>query len=351
MRELLKISPFLLIFLVSCASAPQDISPQPDIDRSKAERSFNELNDEVGISQIEVELSGVANESSGTMSNNSSFSEPDASEIIEYKTGEPGWVEVEETRIYSNSVSPDKAKQELIQILRNVAVSKKVPPTVEVTSLLTDIMSETGNVASEQTAWSGFFRSTVSGIITAEEILFDDLKPINGRNSYEKTIKLKAYVEPVRGQRDPGFYINVDIENNLLKSGEELAFKVTPSKDCYIYIFNFMADQNAFLMYPNEFMKENFIKAKTTLEIPDPAIRQHVSFVVSTLPGENISAESAYIICTKEPVKLIEDLPMIGTSMPVLSNNSKSFMKLQRWLTRIPLNQRVEKNLIYHISN
>ena len=120
---------------------------------------------------------------------------------------------------------------------------------------------------------------------------------------------------------------------------------------CYIYVFNFMADQNAFLMYPNEFMKENFIKAKTTLEIPDPAIRQHVSFVVSTLPGENMSAESAYIICTKEPVKLIEDLPMIGTSMPVLSNNSKSFMKLQRWLTRIPLNQRVEKNLIYHISN
>ena len=339
----------LITTFVACINPPE--KPDPQIDVALAQKAFKDLSEEVDISDVEKDLSGVAAQATGTIADIKTISEPDVMEMAEYRTGEPGWVEVEETRIYSNSVSPDKAKQELIQILRNVAVSKKVPPTVEVTSLLTDIMSEIGNVASEQTAWSGFFRSTVSGIITAEEILFDDLKPINGRNSYEKTIKLKAYVEPVRGQRDPGFYINVDIENNLLKSGEELAFKVTPSKDCYIYIFNFMADQNAFLMYPNEFMKENFIKAKTTLEIPDPAIRQHVSFVVSTLPGENMSAESAYIICTKEPVKLIEDLPMIGTSMPVLSNNSKSFMKLQRWLTRIPLNQRVEKNLIYHISN
>ena len=146
-------------------------------------------------------------------------------------------------------------------------------------------------------------------------------------------------------------WMRQNLKTTHYNDGDEIKITVTPSKDCYIYVFNFMADQNAFLMYPNEFMKENFIKAKTILEIPDPAIRQHVSFVVSTLPGENMSAESAYIICTKEPVKLIEDLPMIGTSMPVLSNNSKSFMKLQRWLTRIPLNQRVEKNLIYHISN
>jgi len=63
-----------------------------------------------------------------------------------------------------------------------------------------------------------------------------------------------------------------------------------------------------------------------------------------------MSTESAFIVCTKETVKIIESLPKIGQSMPVISRNSKSFMKLQRWLTKIPLDQRVEKNLIYHIS-
>ena len=180
----------------------------------------------------------------------------------------------------------DSGVEQVVKFLKKV--SKKVSNTLEITSLLTDMMSEASGVLNEQTAWSGFFRSTVSGAITAEELLIDRLKPIDNLNSYEKTIRLKAYVEPVEGQRDPGFNIDVSIENNLLKNGDELAFNVTPSKDCYIYVFNFMADQNAFLMYPNEYMKQNFIKAKTTLEIPDPAIRKHISFKSATLSAISI---------------------------------------------------------------
>lgn len=341
---------YITLFVIFFACASVTDSPKPD-DASSAREAFESLDEEVGVTQVEQDLSGVTKQATGTIRDLSVISDPTISEKSEYNTGKPGWIEVEETRIFSNSVSPDQAKNELLQTLRNTAVSKKISNTIEITSLLTDMMSEASGVLNEQTAWSGFFRSTVSGAITAEELLIDRLKPIDKLNSYEKTIRLKAYVEPVEGQHDPGFYIDVSIENNLLKNGDELAFHVTPSKDCYIYVFNFMADQNAFLMYPNEYMKQNFIKAKTTLEIPDPAIRKHISFKVGTLPGQDISTESIYIVCTKESVKLIEGFPMIGTSMPVLSRNSKTFIELQRWLTSIPLDRRIEKNLIYHISN
>ena len=50
-------------------------------------------------------------------------------------------------------------------------MNKKVGTTVEVTQLLTDVMSATGDESFEQSAWSGFFRSTVSGIITDYEQL------------------------------------------------------------------------------------------------------------------------------------------------------------------------------------
>jgi hypothetical protein len=162
---------------------------------------------------------------------------------------------------------------------------------------------------------------------------------------------LKAYVEPVKGQRDPSFYLDVNIENNLLQSGDELAFNVTPSKDCFIYVFNFMADQNVFFMYPNEYMKENFITANSTLYIPDESIRDYYTFEVNTLPGESMSTESVYIICTKTEVKPIDTIQLIGSSMPLLSQDSEGFIKLQRWLALIPLNERVERNLVYHISN
>ncbi len=316
-----------LFIFFSCSAPLSDIIPAAE--QSPSEKSFEQLDDEVQANQAKI----------------------DSPKIQTYKNDEPGWVEVEETRTFSNSISPDKAQQEIMQILRNNAISKKIPETVEIATLLSDVIIESNQVAREQTAWSAFFKSTISGIITAEEILQNDMRSLPNKNSYQKTVRLKAYVEPVKGQRDPGFYLDVNIENNLLKSGDELAFSLTPSKDCFVYVFNFMADQNVFFMYPNQYMKENFIKANSTLHIPDESIRDYVAFEVNTLPGESMSTESVYIICTKTQVKPIDSIQSIGTSMPVLSQDSEGFIELQRWLATIPLNQRVERNLVYHVSN
>ena len=275
--------------------------------------------------------------------------ELDADEMALYETGKPGWIEVNGTRSFSKSISIDQAEQELLQVLRNDAISKKVPNNIVVTSLLSDVTSESGGQASEQTAWSGFFRSTVSGLITAEEILFNRLQ--EDKHGFSIEMGLKAYVEPVQGQRDPGFDVDIMLENDMLKSGDELAFSVTPSKDCYVYVFNLMADQNVMLMFPNEFLKDNYVQGKSTLQIPDPEIRRYIKFRVSPMPGEEITSENIYIVCTKEEVSVVRDLPKIGKSFKVFSGNSQSFVKLQRWLTNIPLNQRVEKDLVYHISN
>ena len=68
------------------------------------------------------------------------------------------------------------------------------------------------------------------------------------------------------------------------------------------------------------------------------------------MPGETLTSESVYIVCTKEPVQIVCDMPKIGTSINVFARDSQSFIQLQRWLTNIPLDQRVEKNLSYHVS-
>ena len=129
-----------------------------------------------------------------------------------------------------------------------------------------------------------------------------------------------------------------------------MVIRLRPSKDAYVYIFNLMADNNAMLMFPNDYMTENFISAETELVVPDPKIQKYVSFIVGTMPGQKITSESVYIICTKQKVPVIESLPRIGQSMQVFSGNSKNFIELQRWLTGIPLDQRVEKALLYHVS-
>ena len=111
-----------------------------------------------------------------------------------------------------------------------------------------------------------------------------------------------------------------------------------------------MADNNAMLMFPNDYMQDNFIAANETLVVPDPKIQKYISFIVGTMPGQKLTSESVYIICTNQKVPVIESLPRIGTSMQVFSGKSQNFINLQRWLTSIPLDQRVEKALIYHVS-
>jgi hypothetical protein len=262
----------------------------------------------------------------------------------------PGWVEVSTARIFPNSMSPDEAKQKVFDLLRRKAIEKKVEARVDITTLLTDMMSESPTSFNEQTAWSGFFLTSISGVITAENIVTEKLIPLESKNSYEKQMTIRAYVVPVLGERDPSYYVESSLEDNMLNHGDELSIKIRPSKDSYVYVFNLMADHNAMLMFPNDYSSENYIMANKTLNIPDENIRDHVKLRVGTLSGQEITTESIYIICTIKPVQLPESLPKIGRSLSVFSGEGHDFTALQNWLMKIPLNQRVEKNLIYHIS-
>jgi hypothetical protein len=47
---------------------------------------------------------------------------------------------------------------------------------------------------------------------------------------------------------------------------------------------------------------------------------------------------------------MMDTFPRIGTELKVFSGRGENFINMQRWLTDIPLDQRVEKNLVYHIS-
>ena len=339
----------VVMLYVSC-SQPPPAQPEPGPAQTAAEAAFDRLNEEVGESEVEKDLADVSTKATGEISDMETVVDPDAAEMVEYATGEPGWIEVSSVQVFPWSVPRPIAEETILQKLRNEAVSKKVPTSVEVTSLFTDVMGETDGGIYEQTIWSGFFKSTVSGVITNQSEISNSLEDLGADRGYELAMAYRFYVEPVQGQRDPGFYVDVTLENNMLKQGDELAFSVKPSKDCYLYVFNLMADHNVLLMYPNDYMSENFIEAGAVVQIPDPAIRRHIKFVVGTMPGEELTTESAYIVCTREPVRLVDELPRIGTKMRTFSGQSQSFIKLQRWLTNIPLNQRVEKNLIYHVS-
>jgi hypothetical protein len=344
--------PLFLIFIFS-ACGPKPVSPDTKVDEDRLafEKANKVLIAETGeFSKIEKVLSGVANQESGKIKQ--PIEELTREDVVTYKTGEPGWIKLGKKKRFSDDVTRAQAKDNLLKELRNDAINKKVGTSIEVTQLLTDVMSATNDESFEQTAWSGFFKSTVSGVITDErqeknKIIDEEYEEGAG---FELDLEYSFYVVPVTGQRDLEFWADATLEKDMLKEGENLVIRIKPGKDAYIYIFNLMADNNAMLMFPNDYMKENYIAANETLVVPDPKIQKYISFIVGTMPGQKLTSESVYVICTKQRVPMIESLPRIGTSMQVFSGHSQNFIDLQRWLTGIPLDQRVEKVLLYHVS-
>ena len=322
----------ILIILFGCAEKP---APSPD--KEYAEKSFERLDKDIlGIKQSQTgQITDVLND-------------PDMSLEDFEEIDKPGWVTIADEVAFDGSTSPDEARERLLQTLRNKAVKKKVGTEVEIVSLLTDIMVSNNDDSFEQSAWSGFFKSTVSGLIIEENYKH---KMTPSKDGFNMEMILNAYVIPVTGQRDPGYFIEAGLESNMLKNGDEININVRPSKDSYLYILNLMADNNAMVIFPNKYMKDNFIDAKREIKIPGESLEGKIQFKVGLIPGKKFISESIYVVCTKDKVPMLHDLPSVSETLSIFPKDSKSFFELQQWLSKIPLNRRVEKALVYHVSD
>ena len=333
-RLQIKKSHFLTILALVTFGCTTKPIPRPD--KAKAESAFERLEKDIlGTKQSEV--GGI----------DEVLNDPDVSigEIESFD--KPGWVTVEETKTFDGTTSPDEARNTLLQILRNKAVKKKVGTEVEIVSLLTDVMVSDNNDGLEKTAWSGFFKSTVSGLIT-DENFEDRIIPLD--DGFKMELSLNAYVQPVVGQRDPSYYLDAFLESDMLKHGEEIKMSIRVSKDSYVYVLNLMSDDNALLIYPNEFMRDNLVRAGNQLTIPGEKYDGKLKLKVGLSPGESFMSESIYVVCTKDKVPMLHNLPKVGKQPIIISKESKSFLELQYWLSKIPLDRRIEKALIYHVS-
>ena len=56
--------------------------------------------------------------------------------------------------------------------------------------------------------------------------------------------------------------------------GEKLVFDITSEEDCYILLFNLDSTANLHLVFPNEYSRENLLKAGTRIELPNESMRK-----------------------------------------------------------------------------
>jgi len=259
---------------------------------------------------------------------------------------QPVWITVDTVKTFPETESLVSAKNKTLAFARQCALQKAVPEEVAVTSLLTDFSAETKGISQEQTAYSIFALSSVAGYITEQKVLDLTIIPLEN-NLIKCRIKLKAKVEPTQGERNPALALKLQVNDNYLPNGSALTIKARASQPGYLYLFDFMADNNVLLMYPNEYDENNKMPAGEWVEIPQAEYR----FTVYGMPVAEVTTETLFGILCVNPIAGIEDFQNVQPKdhLPGSIVPGDSFTEFQKWLARVPLSQRTEQTLQIHI--
>jgi hypothetical protein len=235
-----------------------------------------------------------------------------------------------------------EAKNKTLAFARECAIKKAVPEEVLTSSVLTDLRAESGRQAVEQTAINIFAISSQAGYIVEENIIA--AKPVFENELLKYQVKLKAVVEPTRGERNPALSLDLSVNRNVLKSGEQLVITARSSENGYLYLFDFLADNSVLLMFPNPISPDNAIKANRPLQIPTATEQKRgIAYTVQADPNRPVTAEAIYGVFCINRIAEIDKFQTVRKDFTVLSAGEQSFTDFQKWLVRVPLSQRVEK--------
>ncbi len=180
-----------------------------------------------------------------------------AQEIIEVK-GAKGTGEIV-GRISYEEASRDALNMAKVEALRRAGVKENLR------SYETLYRSEVNYDFSE--FFSSDIQTDLQGAVQSYEIMSQERKvdPITNLFVVELTINAKVILYDT--EPDLTFSVRVEGIKGVYEEGEELAFSIFSTKDCYLHIFG-IADGYTSVLYPNHFDKPRPIRANETMGFP-----------------------------------------------------------------------------------
>lgn len=261
--------------------------------------------------------------------------------IVEYKINNEiedlgeNWYEVTATKQIVN-ITPETAEQEAINKARLKAIEYACG--IEVNSSTLNIQSE-NSFESLIDYFSQITSLMSQGFILDQKILKNNTKTENNILIKEVTIKVK--IGKQKGEKDPYFNINTELNKEHYTEGEKLQLEITPTKDCYLTILNVYSNETVGLLLPNEY-KDNFGKSNSKYKFPDK--NDNFSIPLSLLPNKIEDTEMLIVIATKQQFEF--------TSFDKLSSYNtyeSSLKEIVKQLIKIPKNEMEIAFLQYYV--
>ena len=196
-------------------------------------------------------------------------------------------------------------------------------------------------------------RAIPYGKVVEKKVIDEGVKELRekerGNLSLIYWVKIRAKVKKEKGEADPYFKIaEANLNREVFKEGDDMVIKVTPTRDCYINIFNILEDESVLILTPNRYKATNFIKAAETFTFPDEEDKKRgIGLEVHALGGKK-TVETIYILCFKQPVRFDNQKFQEGV-YGVYTGQTAFITDLIKEIIEIPLSERAEKFIQYSL--
>ncbi|MDD3051608.1 MAG: DUF4384 domain-containing protein [Candidatus Cloacimonetes bacterium] len=251
-----------------------------------------------------------------------------------------GWFQITES-IAIVDITPEKAKENAIQKACKRAI--EYFSGVEISRRIVEIQAENQSKILLDN-FSSITNQTTQGIILEKEIISEEI--VSDGSKIEKVVTIKVRVGKQKGEKDYAFQIESNLNREYFKDGEELELSVKSSKDCYLTILNVCSNDSVYVIFPNEYRRDNFIKSGELFQLPNSDDKEiGLFFPVNLLPNKKEDVEMIKVIATKQKIDFasLYSFSAYGTYQSTL-------IDLQYWLLRIPRNEIEEVDLQYFIG-
>ncbi len=273
------------------------------------------------------------------------ISQPENQSIIQ-EHGHPavkdlggGWLEVTGQAVIEN-ITPGEANKRAIQDACQAAIEYYSGVTIRNRTL--DIQAESRDKILLD-HFSSLSNYMTEGIVLEKVVLRDEVNT-DGR-VLVKNVFLKVKVGRQKGEPDPYFKVEAGLNREYFKEGDKLELTVKSSRDCYITILNICSNDSVYLMFPNQYQMDNFLKAGDLLILPGESGEEAgLSFGISLLPGKDEDTEMIKILATKEKLGLLA-----FTEFSAYNTYRAALADLQKALIEVPRSEIAEVDLVYFI--
>ncbi len=213
-------------------------------------------------------------------------------------------------------------------------------------------ISET--IANKKSILTDYFtninREVSYGQIVEEEMLSDTLIKSDIDTSMPEffiRVRMRLKVATETMHPDPGFELNVSTipEGRFLKEKDELKFKISTTRDCWLYIFNLLSNDSLVVLFPNIYTQNNFLPAGRSIELMPPGF----AFVATLPPGLQQVQEVVFIVATKRRINLPFYHRNQVSDFSQFSLEKFAYIELPKWLVKIRPDERTTFTFDYTV--